>query len=336
MRVFRFLAACVMLALVTLIGVQPTGAADTTHLTITLPSIGAAESAYFIAQQKGYFTAEGLSVEFSFSGGGIATPALISGSVQGSASGSAALGAILRGADVRVVAVFGDSPAYALWVRNDIKTLDDLKGKSVGVNSRGDTFEIATRLALQDAGMSGDAVGYSPLGIGAGPGAAFATGALPAVVLSARQASLLEAQGQLKTGHRLLNYYGKVKMPWNAFAVSGKLIHDSPDVARRMMRAIVKGARYMRANKAQTIAIVEKYHKDTGATGIEDDYNDLVAAFAPTLTIPLDVAEKDFAVRAALANISPAQMPSIDKAYDFSMVRSINAELDAAHWKPLP
>src|SRR6202000_2961338 len=132
---------------------HPAGAGDT-NITITVPSIDIGDSPYFIAVQKGYFAAEGLHADLSFTGGGVATPALISGSVQGSASGSAALSAILRDANLRVVAVCDDSPAYQLWARNEIRTLGDLKGKTIGIATRGDTFEMSTRLALQNAGIA--------------------------------------------------------------------------------------------------------------------------------------------------------------------------------------
>jgi len=74
-----------------------------TPIKITVPSVTPDDGAYFVAAQKGYFTEEGLDVEFVFSGGGTSTPALISGSIQGSASGSSAISAIMKGAPLRVV-----------------------------------------------------------------------------------------------------------------------------------------------------------------------------------------------------------------------------------------
>ena len=314
---------------------RPIIAADTS-LTISLPSIDMGDAPYLVAQQKGYFAAEGLHVDFTYAGGGIATPGLIAGSVQGSASGSAALSAILHGADLRVIAVFDDSPAYQLWARNDIRTLDDLKGKAIGIATRGDTFEVSTRLVLQGAGFPPDAVAYTPLGFAAGAGAAFAGGGLPAVVLSRSEARELRDRGQLKNAHQLLDYYDKLKMPMDGFAVSEKLLADSPDLARRMTRAIVKGARYMLANKSATVAIVAQYQKDALPSAITDDYDLFVRAFVPTLTIPNDLAAKDLLVRATMAGVPSDQIPPLDKTYDFSLVRSIDAELDAGHWKPAP
>lgn len=39
-------------------------------------------------------------------------------------------------------------------------------------------------------------------------------------------------------------------------------------------------------------------------------------------------------VKAGLMNVAPDKIPPVDKIYDFTLVRSINAELDAARWKP--
>ena len=144
----------------------PLAARAAQSIKITLPTTTPADAAYFVAAQRGYFAAEGLDVELIFAGGGAAVPALISGTVEGSASGAAALSAILRGAALRVVLVFTESPAYQVWAQPDIHTLADLKGKNVGVNTRGDTFEIAMRLALQQAGIPPDSVGYTPVGFG--------------------------------------------------------------------------------------------------------------------------------------------------------------------------
>jgi len=313
---------------------DPAFAAADTNLTISIPSIGLGDAPYFIAQQQGYFAAEGLHVDFTFAGGGIATPALIAGSIQASASGAAALSAILHDADLRIVAVFDDTPAYQLWANNDIRTLDDLKGKTIGIATRGDTFEVSTRIMLQAAGFPPDAVGYTPLGPGASAGAAFAGGGVPAVVLARGAVRELQGQGQLKNAHLLLDYFGKLKMPMDSLAVSQKLIVETPDLARRMLRAIVKGARYMLANKSQTVAIIAKYQKDPAPAQLSADYDLFVRAFVPTLTIANDFAAKDLAVRAAMVNVAPAEIPPVERAYSFGLVRSIDAELDASHWKP--
>ncbi len=73
-------------------------------ITITYASNDANQSAPLVAEQKGYFAAEGLDVELTYAGGGTATPALMSGTIAASGSAAASLTAILKGAALRIVA----------------------------------------------------------------------------------------------------------------------------------------------------------------------------------------------------------------------------------------
>jgi ABC-type nitrate/sulfonate/bicarbonate transport system substrate-binding protein len=303
-------------------------------IKITVPTVTPADAAYFIAAQKGYFAAEGLDVEFVFAGGGTAVPALMSGTVDGSASGAAALSAILRGAPLRVVLVFTESPAYQVWAQPDIHSLADLKGKNVGVNTRGDTFEIAMRLALQAAGIPPDSVGYTPVGFGSQVSAAFDSGALSAAIITSGNVIQMRQLGQFKNAHMIADFYGKVHMPWNAFAMSEKVLYGNPVLAKKMLRAIVKGARYMKVFKSEAIAMTEKYQKDINLSADQADFTEFLSELTPDWTIGNDLVASDLGVRAGLLNVPKDQIPPIAKVYDFGLVRSINAELDASHWKP--
>jgi len=330
------LAAALLTAFAAVCGAAlPAGAAQ--RITITVPSVDPDQGAFFIAAQKGYFAAEGLEVEFVYAGGGVATPGLISGSVDGSASSASALTAILRGAPLRIVMVFEDSPPYGIWASGDIHSLADLKGKSVGIATRGDTFEIATRLALIAAGLSPDSVAYTPLGTGGTGAPALASGALPAAVLSPTEVVALQDQGQLKNAHMIADFSGRVRMPFAGFAMSEKLIESDPALVKKIVRAIVKGARYEKAFKSQTIAIVGKYQKPVAHPhASEVEYRYVMKAMTPDLTFRDDLIASDLAVRANLIGLAKDQIPPVDKIYDFSIVRAVNAELDAAHWKPIP
>ena len=306
-------------------------------ITITVPSVDPDQGAFFIAAQKGYFAAEGLEVEFVYAGGGVATPGLIAGSVDGSGSSASALTAILRGAPLRIVMVFEDSPPYGIWVTSpDIQTLADLKGKSIGIATRGDTFEIATRLALQTAGLSPDSVAYTPLGTGGTGAPALASGALPAAVLSPTEVVALQDQGQLKGARMIADFSGKVHMPFAGFAMAEKLIYGNPVLARKIVRAIVKGARYEKAFRSETVALVGKYQKPVAHPhASEVEYDHFMRAVTPDLTFANDLIASDLAVRAALIGLAKDKIPPVDKIYDFSIVRGVNAELDASRWKPV-
>ena len=106
----------------------------------------------FVAIEKGYHRDEGLAVEMIRAGGGIATQALMAGDLHFSTSAGSALSAMLRGAEIKVVYTNIDRPGYQLWSgQAEIKQLNDLRGKRVGVTSRGDTQELSVRLLLAQA-----------------------------------------------------------------------------------------------------------------------------------------------------------------------------------------
>jgi ABC-type nitrate/sulfonate/bicarbonate transport system substrate-binding protein len=328
-------ATALLLAALAPLAARTAAAAATQKITITVPSNDPDQGSFFIAAQKGYFAAEGLDVEFVNAGGGIATPGLLSGSVDGSASSASALSAILRGAPLRVILVFEDSAPYEVWAGPDIRTLSDLKGKSVGIATRGDTFEIAMRLALQAAGLSSDAVSYTPLGTGSTAPAALESGALPAVVIAPEEAIAMQDRGLFKNAHMVADFAGKVHMPFAGFAVAEKLLYGNPVLAKKIVRAIVKGVRYEKAFKNETVAIVGKYQKPVAhphASEVEYDY--FMHASTRDLTFANDLIAADLAVRADIINLPKDKIPPIDKIYDFTLVRAINAELDATRWKP--
>jgi ABC-type nitrate/sulfonate/bicarbonate transport system substrate-binding protein len=302
-------------------------------ITITYASSDANQSAPLVAQQKGYFAAEGLEAELQYAGGGTATPALMSGSIQASGSAAASLTAILKGAQLRIVGITADSPTYSIWVGSDIKSAADLKGKTIGVASRGDTLEVASRLYLQSVGVSPDSVGYQPLGQPSGIGAGLETGALSAAVIAATDSGLMLDKGQLKKAHVLVDLT-RFKMPYAGLAMSEKTLYGDPVLAKKILRAVIKGFRYMKAFKPQTLAILEQTHQTTDVRAVEKGYDLAVKAFTRDYTVGDAEILPDLTVRAGLLDIPKDKIPPVSKIYDFTLAHQINAELDASHWKP--
>lgn len=304
-------------------------------VTITYASSDANQSAPLVAQQKGYFAAEGLDVNLMYAGGGTATPALISGSIQASGSAAASLTAILKGAPLRIVGVSADAPTYSLWVTNDIKTAADLEGKTIGVATRGDTLEIASRLYLQSVGIPPDAVGYQPLGPPSGIGVGLETGALHAAIIATTDAALMLDKGELKNAHVLADLT-KLKMPYAGLSMSTKTLYGDPVLAKKILMPVIKGFRYMKTSRSGTLAILAQSHQTSDRRAVENGYDVALKAMTADFTVSDAVIMPDLAIRAALLGIPKDQIPPVNKIYDFTLARQINAELDASHWKPTP
>ncbi|MEO6163109.1 MAG: ABC transporter substrate-binding protein, partial [Candidatus Binatia bacterium] len=117
------------------------------NLRVSFASFGVIYYPHFVAKELGYYRDEGLNVEMIAMPGGLATQALVAGDLHFSTSSGSSLNASLRGIKLKVVYVNLDRPLYKIlsW-RDDIRKVPDLRGKSIGIASRGDTMEGAANL----------------------------------------------------------------------------------------------------------------------------------------------------------------------------------------------
>jgi len=106
------------------------GSAGAENIVVSLVTPSAAYMDHFIAVEKGYFREQNLSVEYVRAGGGVATPALLSGDLHLSTSAGSALSAALRGGPVKIVYTNLSKPSYKLIAtKPEIQSLKDLIGK---------------------------------------------------------------------------------------------------------------------------------------------------------------------------------------------------------------
>jgi sulfonate transport system substrate-binding protein len=134
------------------------------HIKATVPVLAdTAYAMYLIAADKGYFRDEDIDADVVVAGGGVATPALISGDAQFTGSPGAAIPAILKGAPIKLVLVTQEHPSYQLWAGDpSIKTLADLKGKRVAFG-KGSSAHNLLVAALEKAGLSWSDITPAPL-----------------------------------------------------------------------------------------------------------------------------------------------------------------------------
>jgi NitT/TauT family transport system substrate-binding protein len=310
-------------------------AAEPREINVTFATFSADYAAYLNAIEKGYYAEEGLKIKITKAGGGVATPALISGTVDLSTSAASAVGAILRGAALKVVYTMAHRPTYQLWsTKPELKTLADLKGQPVGIISRGDTFEFAMRITLTQAHLPQDWVGFTALGNSAAVQAAVASGALPAAILSSGDIDAIKDKPVVKAGHMIVDMFQTVRMPYSGVAVTDKKLAEDPEMVSGFLRGTLKGVRYMRAFPAETIAIVKKYDPILNDHAAEIDYRDVVESLTDDGAASDDEIKSDLAVRLEIMNLPKDSAPPLDKIYDYRPLRAVNAELDKSGWKP--
>jgi ABC-type nitrate/sulfonate/bicarbonate transport system substrate-binding protein len=323
--------AVVAVAVAALGFAAPASALDHVKLSYVLSSVEYADD--FLAIDNGYFAEEGIAPELEQAGGGVAVPALISGDIDFTGSGSVAISAILKGAKLKVLLVADAHPAMQIWAQPAIKSFADLKGKPIGIISRGDTTEIAIRYYLAKHDLPADYVSYAPLGPGVARFAAIASGSYPAALINASEVATMRATGKLGDLHRLVDLRQEITMAYNALATSDALIAKNPDLVQRMVTAILKGLRTVKASRAATVASLLK-HGQSDAEAVGSEYDNLIASLTDTGTVPAAAQALDVALRAEMLGVAKDKAPPASAVFDFSFAEKAAAQLQAAHWQP--
>ena len=154
-----------------------------------------------IAQQKGFFKAQGLDVSIvDFAGGAKALQSLLGGSsdvVSGAYEHTISMQA--KGQRLVAFALEGTLPGMALAVRRDlagkVRTARDLQGMKIGISAPGSATQMYLNMLLARNGLAPGAVAVIGVGSGAGAVAALQQGELDALVSVDPTTTLLERQG---------------------------------------------------------------------------------------------------------------------------------------------
>jgi len=128
-----------------------------TSVGLIYEAIAATNATLWLAEDARLFEKYGLDVKVIHARGAVPVQALVSGSVEfGAFSGSSAVAAVLAGSDLVFVAAKGNFAVMSFWVRRDspIKSLPELKGKTIGVTRAGSATHTIAQLALKSVGLS--------------------------------------------------------------------------------------------------------------------------------------------------------------------------------------
>ena len=208
-----------------------------------------------IGVRKGFFKKYGLEIEPSaYSSGGMLTQALTAGSVDIGLGSSPEMAAIVKGVPMKAVAAMAGRPLLiALMVRPDgaIKTVDDLKGRRIGVTSTNSlTAWLVAELSLHQ-GWGRDGIKVTPLG--AIPGLLAALMMMQVDGFVADISSLLRAEegGEGK----ILYSFGDLEQDFHIHVIfaTDKAIAQKPVALRAFLKGWLETIAFMRADKAKSV-----------------------------------------------------------------------------------
>jgi NitT/TauT family transport system substrate-binding protein len=211
------------------------------------------ELPFRVALTRGFFKGHGLDIQAIFvRGGPAALAALSSGEVEFAEIGGAqaVMRSRARGLDVAIIGAISNAVAYQLVGNKSTRSLEDLKGKVVGVTGAGAFSDFATRTFLRRKGIDPDkdvmlrAIGGSNLRVGA----------LEKGLVAAAPFAPEDTVRLMRMGFPMIaNFSDMLNIPQTLITTRNDFLDKQPDTSKRFLKALILGIHYAKTNKADAI-----------------------------------------------------------------------------------
>lgn len=304
-------------------------AQELVKVPVQIPAITPAVSPFALARDRGYYRQEGLDVQLVLIPSALGMQALLAGNIKLSTAGGAGMLPILRGAPVKFVFTTFSRPMFWLYAKSEIRAVENLKGKKVGVSGLGSGPDSLLREILKKHGLEGGRdVVILPVGSGTGRFFALQAGSVDAAMLSV-PANLLAQDA----GFRELVSF--IDQEWvelqGTVNVTDQLLATDPILVEKFLRATLKGFIHYRDLRAQSIANLARFLKTK-----EDVTARIYDLMRPSLTqdgiVNEEIQRKSLEHVVDRAGLK--EPPRLEKIFDYSMAVKVRNELRGKGWRP--
>lgn len=286
---------------------------DLVSVRIGYPSNTAEYGDLYVCQENGVFAKYGLDVDLTLLKTSTQlVAALSSNTVQiAGGDGRAIAAGALKDVDLKMVAL--KLPVYfvELWGRPEIKSVDDLRGRKVGVTVPGSVTDSSTRIMLADKGLKDDVNVVNLNSLSALLSAAKA-GDLDAMVSSPPAPSETKAEGW----HKVTDMT-PYRTAASVYAVTGAYAKENKDTVTAFLKADVECLAYLRKdeNREKIIDAIQKYTKTSDRGLVEYAYDFFRKIWQADPKVD-EQAVRDAFTRAADGKAVPADLSSyLDNSY---------------------
>jgi ABC-type nitrate/sulfonate/bicarbonate transport system substrate-binding protein len=290
-------------------------------IRIGFPDLAATFVSLAVADKRGFFQEEGIQAEFIRMNPAVALQVLVGGEIDYYTVLSPGVAAVIRGVPVKLVAAYVPISPTALIARPEIKSVSELRGKTIGINAYGGALEAMGRLLVKHFGIDPDTdvkfLATGPLDSRFGAmkqGLTHATLGSPPIDFLGKKLGFVV----LTRAHELFSF------PVSGLIVSAKKLKERPDEIKRVIKAGIKANRYIRQNRDGTLPVMAewlKIDKEMAAA----TYDSTVKTFSADLGLPegglrllIDEAKR-------VANVN--REVSLSEVADLSILREAQREL---------
>ncbi len=238
-------------------------------------SFSASAAPWWMALEGGYFRQQGLEVELvQIAAGSPLLAAMHNGDVELVFSGGPALVlGNLEGLETMVLGSTSRGLDLIIFVRPELQTVDDVRGKTIGAGRPKSVTDTVIRLALPRVGLRPDVDVF--VGVTGGLPESLAglqAGTLDGAILNVPM--IFDAR---KQGFRELMSLAEQPIPFLSSAVGAtkKTLAQRPELPERFLRALAQAVSRLKTDRDAAIDVIGKYtqNDDRDLLGATVDYN---------------------------------------------------------------
>lgn len=238
------------------------------------------------ALARGYFKQQGLQIEpILIRGGPAAIAALVSGEVDFAAIGGAqaVFRSRARGLDLAIVGCTSSTTNYILLGDKRTRTVEDLRGKMIGITGAGAYSEFAMKAFLKKHNINPD----KDVILRAIGGTVLRAAAIEKGIIAAAPFSTEDAVRLIKSGYSVIsNLSESLGIPQNIIVTRNEVLDKYPEMSKRVLKAYIQGMQLAKYNKKEAI----KAGYDSGLSGDPEIVNTAWDLYSPGLTGDLSIA----------------------------------------------
>jgi NitT/TauT family transport system substrate-binding protein len=243
---------------------------------------------------------------------------MLAGDAQISVTGGAAVvSANLSGADLVFIGGIVNVPAFYVMAAPEIKSIEELRGATVGVTRFGSSSDFAMRYVLQKHGLRPE---KDVTLLQLGGMLELATALSKRLVAAATLSSPADLRARKSGAQQLINMATTgVSFPQSAIVTTRSYIQAHQDEVLNFLRAYAEGMQRMTADKAMAKKVIQKYSRETDPDVLESTYRYGLDYIAP---VPYPAREGIVEILKQ-SNHPKAKSANPDDFIDMSLVKKL-------------
>lgn len=231
-------------------------AADKLGIGVTNPNMSFLPGR--VAVKKGFFKEEGLEADVIQMRVPVMITAISTGDLDYTMIFGSVVRAAVRGLPVRVVAGLLDGSTHALVSLPEFKSVKELKGRALGIESHGGTSDVAARMIFRHFGVDPDReIKILALGSDQARLAALKEKLVQVVVV----APPADEEGKKMGFNMLARAYEVFQFPFIGLGTNLKKIRERPDEVKRVIKALIKANGFIRQKRDEAVQILAEWGK---------------------------------------------------------------------------